>query len=71
MSTREKILRTIDFLSDEQLNALYGLLAAFCPEELINEETLTAFDEIEDMKRNPENYKGYTDLNELFEELRK
>lgn len=36
-----------------------------------NEETEAAFAEIEEMKKHPENYKGYNDLDELFEELNK
>ena len=71
MSTRDKVLQTIEFLSDEQLEGLYAFLSAFCPEEITNEETIAAFEEIEEMKKNPKNYKGYTDLDELFEELKK
>lgn len=36
-----------------------------------NAETEAAFAEIEEMKRHPEEYKGYTDIDELFEDLSK
>lgn len=36
-----------------------------------NAETEAAFAEIEEMKKHPEQYKGYTDIDELFEELDK
>lgn len=36
-----------------------------------NKETEEAFAEIEQMKKNPEQYKGYTDIDELFEDLDK
>ena len=36
-----------------------------------NTETEAAFAEIEDMKKNPDQYKGYTDIDELFEDLAK
>lgn len=34
-----------------------------------NQETLGAMKEIEEMKKNPENYKGYTDVDEMMKEL--
>ena len=36
-----------------------------------NEETEAAFAEIEEMKKHPEQYKGYTNIDELFEDLDK
>lgn len=36
-----------------------------------NEETEAAFAEIEDMKKYPERYKSYSNINELFEDLDK
>ncbi len=36
-----------------------------------NKETEAAFAEIEQMKQHPEQYKGYTDIDELFEDLAK
>ncbi len=34
-----------------------------------NQETLEAIKEIEEMKKNPENYKGYTNVDEMMKEL--
>ena len=34
-----------------------------------NQETLEAIREVEQMKKNPENYKGYTDVDEMMKEL--
>ena len=34
-----------------------------------NQETLEAIREIEEMKKNPENYKGYTNVDEMMKEL--
>ena len=36
-----------------------------------SEETESAFAEAEEMKKHPERYPGYDDINELFEELDK
>lgn len=36
-----------------------------------NAETEAAFAEVEEMKKHPEQYKGYTDIDELFEDLNK
>lgn len=36
-----------------------------------NKETEEAFAEIEEMKKHPEQYKGYTDIDELFQDLDK
>ncbi|MCH5162455.1 MAG: type II toxin-antitoxin system RelB/DinJ family antitoxin [Clostridiales bacterium] len=34
-----------------------------------NAATLAAMKEVDDMEKNPEKYKGYTNVDELFEEL--
>lgn len=36
-----------------------------------NATTLAAMREIEEMEKNPDNYKGYTDIDEMFEDLLK
>ena len=36
-----------------------------------NAETLAAIQEVEDMKQNPEKYKGFKNVADLFEELEK
>lgn len=71
MSTRDKILTKMEFLTEEQLQGLYMFLESLFPDEEFNAETLAAFAEVDDMKKHPEDYKGYDDIGELFEELRK
>ena len=69
MSTREKLLHAIGLLSDEQIEGLYAFLNGFYPDEITNADTLAAFAEVEEMKKNPDDYKGYTDLDTLFKDL--
>ena len=68
MSTREKVINTISLLSDEQLEGLYRFLRGFF-KDIPNDDTLASFAELEDMKQHPENYKSYTDLDEMFRDL--
>lgn len=37
--------------------------------EIPNKETLEAFKEIEEMKRNPDKYKSYSDVNEMMKDI--
>lgn len=39
--------------------------------EVPNAETLAAMAEVEEMKKHPEKYKSYTDVDEMFKELLK
>lgn len=39
--------------------------------DMPNQKTLSAINEIEEMERNPEKYKGYNDVNSLMEDLLK
>lgn len=39
--------------------------------EVPNAETLAAIEEVQEMKKHPENYKSYTDIDEMFKELLK
>lgn len=67
MSTREKAYSIIDGLSEKQLEAFIDLFGQFM--EIPNEETLEALAEVEDMKKHPDKYKLYTDVDEMFREL--
>ncbi len=67
MSTKEKAYNIIDGMSDEQLSAFVALFSK--PAEVPNSETLEAMREVEDMKRHPENYKSYDDVDVMFKEL--
>lgn len=72
MSTRERVNHMIDKLSEEQLKGLIMLLQGFetpDDEDIPNEETKEALEEVEDMKRHPEKYKGYDDVDLMFKEL--
>lgn len=67
MSTREKAYSIIDGLSEKQLEAFIDLFGQFM--EVPNEETLAALAEAEDIKKHPDKYKSYTDVDEMFKEL--
>lgn len=70
MSTREIAYSIIDSLSDEQISAFITLFGnASALDGVPNEETLEAFAEVEEMKKNPDKYKGYTDVDEMMKEL--
>ena len=69
MSTKELAYSLIDRLNEKQLDALVvilqGMSGASNTEEP-NAETIEALNEVEDMKRHPEKYKGYDDVDEMF-----
>ena len=70
MSTREYAYSLIDSMTEEQLKGfilLFGGLVGSA--EVPNEETYEAISEVEDMKRHPEKYKGYDDVDVMFKEL--
>lgn len=70
MSTRDKLFTILDMLSDEQLEGLYSFINSFVDfDETPNEETLKAMAEIEDMKKNPEQYKAYSSVEEMTEDI--
>lgn len=45
---------------------MFGLNAA---SEAPSEELLEAFAEVEDMKKNPDKYKGYSDVDEMMRDI--
>ena len=67
MSTKELVYSLIDHMTDEQLEALVLYIKSLS--EQPNEETAEALREVEDMKKNPEKYKGYDDVDLMFKEL--
>lgn len=67
MSTKELVYSLIDHMTDEQLEALVLYIKGLS--EQPNEETAEALREVEDMKKNPEKYKGYDDVDLMFKEL--
>lgn len=72
MSTKERVYHIIDKLSEEQLKRLIMILKDFDvsdDEDIPNEETREALEEVKDMKLHPEKYKGYDDVDLMFKEL--
>ena len=69
MSTKELAYSLIDRLDEKQLDALVVILQGMSGAgntEGPNSETIEALNEVEDMKRHPEKYKGYDDVDEMF-----
>lgn len=67
MSNKELAYSIIDGMSEKQLEAFIGFVKGFA--DIPNSDTLEAIREVEDMKRHPENYKSYTDVDAMFKEL--
>ncbi|MBP1560351.1 MAG: hypothetical protein J6C96_03800 [Oscillospiraceae bacterium] len=67
MSTKELAYSLIDCMSEEQLENFVAFMRSFT--ELPNEETLEAIKEVEKMKKNPDEYKSYDDVDVMFKEL--
>lgn len=67
MSTREMLYSEINNLTEDQMKGLLLFIRGFYRIE--NNETLSAIQEVEDMKKNPDKYKGYTDVNEMMRDL--
>ncbi len=67
MSARETAYNIVDSLSEKQLEAFIALFGQFL--EIPNEETRDALAEVEDIKKHPDKYKAYTDVDEMFKEL--
>lgn len=68
MSTRDIAYQIFQQLSDEQLRG-FILMFRNGNAEIPNEDMLEAFQEVEDMKKHPENYKHYSDVDEMMRDL--
>lgn len=68
MSTREMAYNVIDGMTEEQLKAFLMLFGNY---KEPNEETLQAMAEVEDMKKNPDNYKSYNNAEDMMRDLLK
>ena len=55
-------------MTEEQLNAFLMLFGRY---KEPNEETLKALAEVEDMKKNPDNYKSYDNADDMMRDLLK
>ncbi|MBQ8825369.1 MAG: hypothetical protein IJZ64_09135 [Ruminococcus sp.] len=67
MSTKEMLYSEINNLTEDQMKGLLLFIRGFYKIE--NNETLSAIKEVEDMKKNPDKYKGYTDVDEMMRDL--
>lgn len=62
-------LRNVDFETLQVIESLKGLKKDLEIEKIPNDETLEAMKECEEILTNPQKYKGYRNVDELFEEL--
>ena len=62
-------LRNVDFETLQVIESLKGLKKDLEIEKITNDETLEAMKECEEILANPQKYKGYRNVDELFEEL--
>ncbi|WP_060661349.1 hypothetical protein [Helicobacter pullorum] len=62
-------LRNVDFETLQVIESLKGLKKDLEIEKIPNDETLEAMRECEEILANPQKYKGYRNVDELFEEL--
>ena len=74
MSERELAINLIKEIPENKLayiiSFLQGELIPDEPQEYIfNAETIEAFEEVERMKKNPSELKGYTDVDDMFEDI--
>ncbi len=70
MSTREIAYSIFDRLSEEQLRGFIMMFrSTVADDDIPNIDTLEAIAEVEEMKKNPDKYKGYTDVDEMIKDL--
>lgn len=71
MSTKELTVGLLDTLNDNQIQLVFNFVCFLKSEygEVPNAETLEAMAEVEEMKKTPSLYKGYTDIDEMMKEI--
>ena len=62
-------LKNVDFETLQVLESLKGLKKDLEIEKIPNDETLEAMRECEEILANPEKYKGYRNVDEMFEDI--
>ena len=62
-------LKNVDFETLQVLESLRGLKKDLEIEKIPNEETLEAMKECEEILANPHKYKGYHNVDEMFEDI--
>ena len=68
MSTKEMLLHYIDNLSEVQQQSLLLFLLSMT-QQSVPLETLQALQEVETMKKNPDAFRGFTDMETLIKEM--
>ncbi len=63
------MLKNVDFETLQVLESLKGLKKDLEIEKIPNDETLEAMRECEEILANPEKYKGYRNVDEMFEDI--
>ncbi len=71
MSTKEMLYSEINHLTEEQMQGLLLFIRGFYASENPNAETIAAMEEVDEMKKHPELYQGYTDIDDMMEDLLK
>ena len=69
MSIKEMAYDIFDNLTEDQLRGFVLMFGGNSSVEVPNEELLEAFEEVEDMKKNPSKYKGYSDVDEMMRDI--
>lgn len=68
MSIKEIAYDIFDNLTEQQLKGFVLMFGSF-DSEVPSEELLEAFAEVEEMKKHPERYKSYTDVDEMMRDI--
>lgn len=73
MSNREICYQMIDLFPEDKLPSVVGILENLCAMSGLNQtpnaETLAAMREVAEMKANPDEYPGYTDVDTMMRDL--
>lgn len=69
MSIKELAYDIVDHLTEEQLKGFIMMFRGFAAVETPSEELAEALKEVEDMKKNPDKYKGYSDVHEMMRDI--
>lgn len=68
MSIKEMAYDIVDNLTEEQLRGFVLMFGNF-DSEIPNEELLEAFEEVEEMKKNPDKYVSYANAEEMVRDI--
>lgn len=67
MNTKEAAMEILDCMTEQQLQEFVHFFRSIL--EVPNAETKAAMDEVEKMKQHPEQYPGYTDIDDMMKDL--